>query len=166
MVRRLRVWSGVVLFAYVTTHLINHSLGLISLDAMEDGREWFLALWRNPAGTLALYGALTLHSSLVLWSLYQRRELRMPRWEAGQIALGLLIPPLLVGHIIGTRLLNAVYGVGDAYTYVVLVLWEFAPEKGVQQTLVLAIAWFHGCMGVHFWLRLKYHVIFAFQHDG
>ncbi|MCH8110695.1 MAG: adenylate/guanylate cyclase domain-containing protein [Proteobacteria bacterium] len=155
MVRRLRLCSGLVLFTYVTTHLVNHSLGLISLDAMEDGRQWFLALWRNPVGTLALYGALTLHLSLVLWSIYQRRELRMPRWEAGQIALGLLIPPLLAEHIIGTRLLNAVYGVGDAYTYVVLVLWEFAPAKGVQQTLVLAIAWFHGCMGLHFWLRLK-----------
>ncbi len=155
MVRRLRLCSGLVLFTYVTTHLVNHSLGLISLDAMEDGRQWFLAVWRNPVGTLALYGALVLHIGLVLWSLYQRRELRMPRWEAGQVALGLLIPPLLAEHIIGTRLLNAVYGVGDAYTYVVLVLWEFAPEKGVQQSIMLLVAWVHGCMGLHFWLRLK-----------
>ncbi|MCH9019483.1 MAG: adenylate/guanylate cyclase domain-containing protein [Proteobacteria bacterium] len=153
--RRLRLCSGLVLFTYVTTHLANHSLGLISLDAMEGGRQWFLALWRNPAGTLALYGALTLHLSLVLWSLYQRRELRMPRWEAGQILLGLAITPLLAQHVIGTRLMFELYDLQDAYTYVVLVLWEFAPEKGVQQTLVLLIAWTHGCMGLHFWLRLK-----------
>src|SRR2546425_1604276 len=37
-VRRVRLWSGLVLFAYVTTHLANHSLGLVSLDAMEAGR--------------------------------------------------------------------------------------------------------------------------------
>ena len=32
---RLRLWSGCVLFTYVATHLVNHALGLVSLDAME-----------------------------------------------------------------------------------------------------------------------------------
>ncbi len=144
-----------VLFAYLTTHFINHGLGLVSLAAMEEGREWFLALWRNWAGTIALYGALTTHLALVLWALYQRRSLRMPSWEAGQIALGLVIPPLLAEHIIGTRFLYEFFGVGDAYTYVVLVHWEFAPEKGALQTLMLLVAWLHGCIGLHFWLRIK-----------
>jgi hypothetical protein len=49
-IRRTRIVTGLVLFTYLTTHLLNHSLGLISLDAMEAGREWFLALWRNPYG--------------------------------------------------------------------------------------------------------------------
>lgn len=38
MVRRIRLWSGLVLFAYVGTHLANHALGLVSLAAMEGGR--------------------------------------------------------------------------------------------------------------------------------
>ena len=155
MVRRLRLWSGLVLFAYVGTHLANHALGLVSLDAMEGGRIWFLALWRNPVGTLALYGALLVHLVLALWSLYRRRQLRMPRWEAAQIALGLTIPLLLVEHVIGTRFLYQFFGVEDTYRYVVLVLWELKPDAGVRQTLVLLIAWTHGCMGLHFWLRLK-----------
>lgn len=46
--RRLRLISGIVLFTYLTTHFLNHALGLISLEAMEDGRIWFLRLWRNP----------------------------------------------------------------------------------------------------------------------
>jgi adenylate cyclase len=46
--RRVRLASGLVLFAYVTTHLANHALGLVSLDAMEAGRVYFLALWRAP----------------------------------------------------------------------------------------------------------------------
>ena len=155
MVRRLRSWSGIVLFTYLVTHYSNHALGLISLDAMEAGREWFVILWRNPLGTVALYGALLTHLCLVLWTLYQRRSLRMPGWQISQIMLGLMIPPLLAEHIVGTRLLAEIYGIGDTYTYVVLVLWEFAPEKGVQQAITLIVAWLHGCMGLHFWLRLK-----------
>ncbi|MEE8274176.1 MAG: hypothetical protein V3R88_05800 [Alphaproteobacteria bacterium] len=137
MVRRLRLWAGLVLFAYVATHLANHALGLISLPAMEAGRIWFLALWRSTAGTVALYGAFAVHMALVLYALYARRQLRMPRWEAGQILLGLAIPPLLAEHVIGTRFLAEFYGVGDAYTYVVLILWVFAPVAGARQTLVL-----------------------------
>ena len=155
MVRRLRSWSGLVLFGYLLTHYGNHALGLISLDAMEAGREWFVALWRNPLGTAALYGALITHLALVLWALYQRRGLRMPGWQMGQLLLGLMIPPLIAEHIIGTRLLAELYGIGDTYTYVVLVLWEFAPEKGLQQAVTLVVAWLHGCMGLHYWLRIK-----------
>ena len=155
MVRRLRSWSGLVLFGYLLTHYGNHALGLISLGAMEAGREWFVALWRNPLGTAALYGALITHLALVLWALYQRRGLRMPGWQMGQLLLGLMIPPLIAEHIIGTRLLAELYGIGDTYTYVVLVLWEFAPEKGLQQAVTLVVAWLHGCMGLHYWLRIK-----------
>jgi len=78
MVNRLRSWSGIVLFIYLITHFANHALGLISLDAMEAGREWFVILSRNPLGTIAFYGALLLHLILVLWALYERRSLRMP----------------------------------------------------------------------------------------
>ncbi len=155
MIRRIRLWSGLVLFAYVATHLANHALGLVSIEAMEGGRVWFLTLWRNPAGTLTLYGALVVHLGLVLWSLYLRRRLRMPAWEATQIVFGLLIPPLLAKHVIGTRFLNTFFAVDDSYTYVLLVLWELAPEIGVQQAAVLVIAWLHGCMGLHYWLRLR-----------
>ena len=35
MIGRLRLWSAYVLFAYVTTHLLNHALGLISLRVIE-----------------------------------------------------------------------------------------------------------------------------------
>ena len=41
MARRLRLITGVVLLAYVASHLLNHALGLISLGAMEAGRDWW-----------------------------------------------------------------------------------------------------------------------------
>ena len=63
LIRRLRLASGLVLLAYLATHFANHALGLISLDQMEEGREWFLLLWRNPRGTAALYGALVVSTS-------------------------------------------------------------------------------------------------------
>jgi adenylate cyclase len=144
-----------VLFAYVTTHLANHALGLVSLPALEAGRGWFLLLWRNPLGTLVLYGALASHLALALWSLYQRRRLRMPIWEAVQLLMGLTIPFLLTTHVVGTRLAHARFDVQDTYAYVVLALWEFRPDIGVRQAIVLLLAWLHGCIGMHFWLRLQ-----------
>src|SRR5262245_38886521 len=95
VVRRAWLWSGLVLFSYVASHLVNHALGLISLEAMDTGREWFLTVWHHPVGTVALYGALGVHIVLALTSLFQRRHFHLPAWEAFQLLLGLAIPPLL-----------------------------------------------------------------------
>jgi adenylate cyclase len=154
-VRPLRLWCGLILFAYLLTHFSNHALGLISLRAMEAGRIWFLALWRNPIGETLLFGALLVHWLLGLWLLYRRRTLRMPVWEAMQIVFGLAVPPLLVSHIVGTRLANAVYGTDDLYTRVVLFLWVLDPWNFYRQTALFVVAWSHGCMGLHFWLRFR-----------
>jgi adenylate cyclase len=154
-VRLVRLSAGLVLLTYVTTHLSNHALGLVSLAAMESGRDWFLALWRSTLGTVLLYGALVTHLLLAPWSLYQRRHLRMPAWEALQLLLGLSIPPLLATHIVMTRLGSEWFDATDSYTAVVLGLWHLTPAAGVRQAIVLLLAWTHGCIGVHFWLRLK-----------
>jgi adenylate cyclase len=63
---RLRLASGLVLMAFAASHFANHALGVVSLEAMERGREVFVAVWRSPLGTLLLYGALLLHIGLVL----------------------------------------------------------------------------------------------------
>ena len=106
MLRRIRLASGLVLFCYVGTHLINHALGLGSLGALDGGRDVFLAVWRSWPGTVILYGALLTHLSLVLYTLYQRRSLKLKPLEAAQVLLGLTIPFLLVEHALGTRLLH------------------------------------------------------------
>jgi adenylate cyclase len=152
---RLRLATGLVLFAYLLTHFANHALGLVSLDALEAGRVVFLAVWRGPVGQLLLYGALAIHFGLALWSIYQRRSLRMARWQATQLLVGLMIPPLLAIHIIGTRLADLLYGTNDTYAYVLLTLWVAQPLSGLQQAIVMVLAWLHGCIGLHFWLRLK-----------
>lgn len=154
-IRRARIVTGLVLFSYLTTHLLNHSLGLISLEAMEAGRAWFLALWRNPLSTAIFYGSLLTHFILALYALYQRRHLRIPFWEALQLGLGLCIPLLLATHFTATRMAFEWYGVEDSYAKTVLALWRQNPINGLRQALLVSIAWTHGCIGLHFWLRLR-----------
>ena len=101
--KRLRLWSGLVLVIYVIPHLINHSLGLISLNTMESMREGMSAIWFGLPGAPILIGAFLLHFFLSLFSLYSRSTLRIPVWEWAQIALGILIFPLILVHIVGTQ---------------------------------------------------------------
>jgi adenylate cyclase len=155
MARRLRLWSGLILFVFVGTHLLNHALGVFSLGAAETGRLVFLAIWRNPVGTVLLYGALITHVVLVLMALYQARHLRLPRWEIVRLALGLAMPFMLVPHIFGTRVLADVYQFRDTYAYVVVGMWVEHPASAVVQSILLIVAWTHGCMGVRWWLQFK-----------
>jgi adenylate cyclase len=122
---------------------------------MNAGRWWFLGIWRNPVGTVVLYGSLVTHAVLGLQALWGRQHLRMPPAETVQLGLGLCIPPLLVYHVTGTRLAHELYGVEDTYGRVVLALWALTPLAGLRQLVLLAVAWIHGCIGVHTWLRLR-----------
>ncbi len=153
--REIRLISGLVLAAFLLTHFSNHALGLVSIEAMEAGRVWFNRLWRNPVGTILLYGSLLLHFLLALQALYRRRTLRMPIREAAQLILGLSLPFLLIGHVVGTRIEWALTGHNSGYPEVVRSLWLLSPTIGARQAAALIIAWLHGCLGIYFWLRPK-----------
>jgi len=155
MTRRLRLWSGLVLFVFVGTHLLNHALGIISLEAAEFGRQIFIAIWKNPLGTVVLYGGFLTHVILVLTALYNARHLRLPRWEVVRLGLGLAMPFMLIPHIFGTRVLADTYEVRATYDYVVVGMWVQHPVSAAVQALLLVIAWTHGCMGVRWWLQFK-----------
>ena len=153
--RRLRLASGLVLFVFVLTHLLNHALGLVSLSALEAGREVFLWIWRGWLGTLLLAVAMPLHLGLAISALYRRRRLAMPPWEALQYLLGFAVPPLLVIHILGTRYIHEVHGVDDSYLFVLLGVFVGNDFGIAKQSALLLIAWTHGCIGLHYWLRLR-----------
>ncbi len=155
MIRRLHLITGLILFGFLLTHLLNHALGLISLDALEAGRRVFLLIWRNLPMSVLLYGAIAIHMALAYRALYRRRRLNMPAWEAAQIVLGLAIPPLLVLHVLGTRFAQEFLGVEDSYVYLLLIYFLYAPVLGVKQAAVLLVAWLHACVGLHFWLRIR-----------
>src|SRR5947209_5805757 len=123
IVRRLRLASGLVLFTYVFVHFVNHSLGNISFEAMEWGgviHEW---IWRNPVGTVALYGAFAIHFALAFWAIYIRRTLRMGWIEGVRLCLGLLIPVLVLQHALALRLGYSYFGVHLVYRHILLNIW-------------------------------------------
>ena len=149
---RLRLGSGLVLMAYALTHLLTHALGIHSLAAMEAGGRVFSAVWRTAPATLLLYGAFAVHVALAAHKLWRRRSLRMPPWEMAQVVLDFLIPFWLVVHVVGTRGSHQLFGVDDSYAFVLNTLW---PDGAAKQTLLLVLVWLHGCIGIHFWLRLR-----------
>jgi adenylate cyclase len=154
-VRGARLASGLTLFAFVASHLVNHALGLISLDALATGRDLFLALWRNPAISLVLYAAIIVHVLLAFYAIYRRRSLRMGFGEVLQLVLGFAAPPLLVIHVLGTVHAAETFGFRDTYERVLLTLWVDAAGGGIKQIAATLVVWLHGCIGVYYWLRLK-----------
>jgi len=151
VLQRLRLASGLILFAFVLTHFLNHALGLFSVDWMQDVQQWRWAVTRSWPGTIILLSALVTHMGLALYKLAGRATLRLPRWEALQLGLGLSIPFLLLPHIVNTRISHVFFGVNDLYVYELARLW---PASALTQSLLLVIVWVHGCIGIHFWLRL------------
>ena len=156
MIRQLRLGSGIVMFLYVVTHFVNHSLGLVSVEVMDRALQTIYSYWASKLGTLALYGAFSIHYGLALWALWLRRSLRMPAAEATQLVLGFCIPFLLTEHVLQTRVADTFYGAD--YGYYAPLLYTFfviSPWRGVLQLSVLVIAWIHAMLGFRFWLRLK-----------
>ena len=147
----LRLYSGLLLFAYAATHLMNHALGLISLSALETGRLAFLAVWRSPLEYL-LFAALLVHPALALHKVWKRRTLRMPLSDWLQTGLGLAIPYYLVIHVLGTGIVHRVDGVTDSYAYFLNLIW---PDGLQRQTELMIVIWVHGCIGVHHRLKLE-----------
>ncbi|MFY7962536.1 MAG: adenylate/guanylate cyclase domain-containing protein [Elsteraceae bacterium] len=153
--RRLRLATGLILFAFVGSHLLNHALGIVSLAAMEAGLRVNQVLWMNGLGGAILFGALLTHLGLGLWALYERRWRRVRASEMAQLALGLTIPALLLGHVMANRVAFEAFGRVVTYEPLLLLFWHSAPSLGVRQACLLVITWGHGCLGVYFWLRLK-----------
>ena len=152
--RRLRLATGLIIACFVVGHFLNHSLGVISIDAMDRLRAVLAAWWRSAPGTVLLYGSLLTHFALALVSLYRRTTLRMPAWEGTQLGLGLAVPPLLIAHIVGTRFYWLLLGHNINYERMVGVLWSDT-WSAARQSILLLIVWTHFCFGMHYWLRLK-----------
>src|ERR1041385_5773698 len=152
--RLTRLITGLVIASFVTGHFLNHSLGVVSIEAMDELRSVLSAWWRSPPGTVLLYGSLLTHFAPALVSLYRRTTLRMPVWEAAQLALGLAIPPLLIGHVVATRFNWWLLGNTIGYERIVAGLWG-DPAAALRQVLLVVIAWAHLCFGLHYWLRLR-----------
>ena len=152
LLQRLRLASGLVLFTFAGAHFLNHATGLVSLELMHQIQELRTTVTRSTIGTTVLVAALSTHISLGLYKLVMRRTLRLPLWEALQILVALSIPFLLFPHIVNTRIAHVFFGVNDTYLYELARLW---PDRAMLQSLLLVLVWTHGCIGLHYWLRLS-----------
>ena len=150
--QRIRLTAGLVLFVFAFFHFLNHALGNISLAAMDWGDNLRAQIWQTTAGIWVLYIALVTHAGLALWKTARRRTWRMPLWEATQIVLGLLIPYVLIKHIFVTRGAMVTFDSYIDYRHELSALW---PADAVWQSSLLLLVWIHGCIGLHYWLRMK-----------
>jgi len=141
-----RQWSGLILFAFVLTHLLNHAVGIFGVGAMEHVQAWRWFIWRSWPGTVLLYGALAVHVVLSSVRVMRRRTWRMPPDEMLQILSGLAIPLLAAGHVLQTRVASSYFGVDVSYGVVLHNLW---PAIAFSQTALLVVTWSHGVIGIH-----------------
>jgi adenylate cyclase len=153
--RQIRLASGMVLFAYLVSHFLNHALGNISMEALAIGVHWHILFWQFPPVGIVFYACCLVHTALGIWALYQRRQFHWKAIEPLQLVLGLSIPALIITHIVGVRIGHALYGHEKLYPQVFFAYWIVWPLKAWLMFAVITIAWVHGCIGLYFWLRMK-----------
>jgi adenylate cyclase len=154
-IRQIRLGCGLVLFAYLVSHFTNHALGNISMDALATGVYFHMLFWQFLPVAMVFYTAAIVHSGLGIWALYQRREFRWKAIEPLQLVLGLSIPLLIITHIVGVRVGQTLFGHEKLYPQELYAFWVARPARIWLMSAVLIIAWVHGCIGLHFWLRMK-----------
>ena len=151
---RLRLATGIILALYVVQHLVNHSFGIVSIEAAEAYRKTVGAAFQSIPGLVLLYGSLLFHATIALRSIYRRSSLRMSTWQWMQILLGLSILPLVVGHAVGNRGFDLMGEVDPNYFYVITSI-SLKPEFLVKLSFLIVVIWIHMAIGLHFWLRVK-----------
>jgi adenylate cyclase len=154
-VRQIRMVCGLILFAYLISHFLNHALGNISLEALAWGMHYHLLFWQFLPVAIVFYGAMLVHGGLGIWALYERRQFRWRAIEPLQLVLGLSIPALIAAHVISTRLGFTLFGTSKLYPQVLHGYWATASNRIWLTLSVLIIAWVHGSIGLYFWLRMK-----------
>jgi adenylate cyclase len=154
-VRQVRLTCGLVLFAYLVSHFLNHALGIVSPEALAIGAIYHTTFWQYLPIAVIFYTAAIVHMSLGIWSLYERREFRWRSIEPLQLVLGLCIPVMIISHIIGIRLSQTLFDTEKLYPQVLYVNWVASSGRLWLMLAVINVAWVHGCIGLYLWLRLK-----------
>lgn len=152
-VQRAKTAAGLVLFIFVATHLLNHALGLFGPEVQARGQAIRLSVTRSMLGGAIIIAAAAVHVLYALARISERATMKLRTWEVTQIALGFAIPILLIPHVVGTRVGHEMFGVIDTYDYVLARL--ALGGLWTTQTALVLIVWTHGCIGIHYWLRLK-----------
>ena len=156
VVRNVRLVSGLILMAFVTGHLVNLSIGLHSLAAMEEWRATLLGPWQSTTGRILLGGCALLHALLGLYAIAARHSLAMSRTDVVQLVLGVLTPPLLISHVLMTAVASELTSEYEpSYSQILSIYWSLAPVYAFQQLFAVLFVWVHAALGLYSWLVLK-----------
>ena len=158
-VRKLRLWSGIILFIYAFTHLLNHSVNIISIGAANYINEnYFDLIWKNIFSSTLLYGSLIIHILLGFWAVGTRKSFKMTLKEWAQIIFPILALLLLLQHIGAILVATKFFGVDINYT-LLLSLMISEPTEVTAGTILFSLMtifiWFHGVIGINTVLRFN-----------
>jgi len=154
IVRAIRIWSGLLLLIFVTCHLLNLSLGVISLEAMDAARPYLSGIWSSIFLATLLLVALVSHYFLGLWALFRRPTLRTNPQDLVQLFSGLIVVPLMATHVVGVASLK-INEVPFNYAAATKFFWLGQPSLGLLQVVLLSVVWIHGCAGLFTWMRSR-----------
>ncbi|MEM7439385.1 MAG: 2Fe-2S iron-sulfur cluster-binding protein [Pseudomonadota bacterium] len=152
--RTALIVTGIFLYLFVTSHLVNLILGLISVELMDAARPWLSGMWSGPFTRNILMMSLMIHFFLALYSLYLRNTLRVSTYDAVQLGCGILIIPLLAPHVTGIAATEQL-GAPTSYIYLLPYFWVDSPGDGLRQVILLTVVWLHGSIGIFTWLRAQ-----------
>ena len=153
----IRLISGMILMFYAFGHLLNHAFGIVSIEAMEEGRRLFTGFWRLPVIFWFIPIALVFHIGASLWHVLQRKTYkRMGGLSWFQWILGFIIPIFLFGHITATRYVSMTTDQTEFTYLMILFAVDYDPATYVvMYSLLVTFVWVHSCIGMHRWLQLK-----------
>ena len=155
----MSVISSLIMVIFLLGHLSNLSLGIFSIELMDQALPYMMWLWQSNVG-LALLGGATISYLLIMLirmfqSVFQGQILKMKFWQLVHLFTGLAFPFLLIGHVISTRGMHEIADVVPSYAVMVSWYWVLEPEVGVQRVIGLVALWIHLGIGLYYWLRVS-----------
>ena len=148
IIRQLRMYSGLIIFLYVTIHLLNHSLGLVSIKLMDQVSDYVSNFVRINAISAILYLSFLIHLVFGLSSLFKRRSFNMSSKDWAQLILGLTLPWILIVHLIANGYATRFENLESSYALLVLATWVFDTKYIFLYNLLLVATWVHGIIGI------------------
>ena len=159
IIRQLRIYTGILLFFYSLTHLLNHSVNVISIEAADFVREnYFHFLWKNSIGYFLLYASLIVHIILGFYSILTKKSFKITGREWIQILFPVLALLVLLQHIGGGFILSR-FDVDIKYSLLYALLSSDPNELvagAVLFSLMVVFIWVHGVIGIHGLLKFNF----------
>jgi adenylate cyclase len=159
VIRQLRIYTGSLLFFYALTHLLNHSVNVVSIEAADFVREnYFHLIWKNPVAYFLLYASLAIHIILGFYSILTKKSFKITGREWIQILFPVLALLVLLQHIAGGFLLTR-FEVDIKYSLLYALLSSDPNELvagAVLFSLMVIFIWVHGVIGIHGLLKFNF----------